>query len=102
MGRDTWRSDDWPANETAFACILVSEAAGSSSYTRMQVRERAAVGRGLTNLGLLFSDHFTPSLDAGYFVLYSGPFSSYERASRACRSARSSGYPTANVRRIST
>jgi hypothetical protein len=68
----------------------------------MQVRERAAVKRGLANLGLLFSDHFTPSLDAGYFVLYSGPYSSHEQATRACRSARSSGYPGAYPRRIST
>ncbi len=102
VGRNTWRSDDWPANETGFACILDSEPAGSSSYTRMQARERVAARRGLANLGLLFSDHFTPSLDAGYFVLYSGPFSAYAQATRACHSARSSGYPTAYVRQIAT
>jgi hypothetical protein len=68
----------------------------------MQARERTAVKRGLTNLGLLFSDHFTPSLDAGFFVLYSGPFTSHDQATRSCRSARASGYRSAYLRRIST
>lgn len=102
MGRATWKRDDWPASEDGFACLIASRAANTSSYSRMQALEAAASAKGLGNLGLLFSDHFTPSLDAGYFVLYSGPFSSYAGASSACRGAHEHGYGGANVRQITT
>jgi hypothetical protein len=60
---------------------------------------KTALKAGLTNVGVLDSSGYS-SLHPGYYVVFSGIFSSPAEAQNALTTAHSSGYPSAYARPI--
>ena len=62
-------------------------------------KARAALEAGLKRVGVLDSSKYT-SLHPGYFVVFSGVFSSFAEAQTALTTAQAAGYRAAYARQI--
>jgi hypothetical protein len=88
----------WPAGQSGWTVVLQSlPTSGGRGFALAQAR--AAEHSGLRQVGIIDSSKFT-SLHPGYYVLFSGVYSSFDDASTATTTARSNGYPRAYARRI--
>ena len=88
----------WPPSRTGFTVVLESIplAAGRSFAV---ARARAAVRAGLPKVGVLDSSRFS-SLHPGYFVVFSGVYSTQSEADNARASANGKGFSAAYAREI--
>jgi hypothetical protein len=89
----------WPANQDGFTVVLrstpTSEGRGPADATAQQ-----ALNAGLTQVGVLNSSDYS-SLNPGYYVTFTGVYSTKREAENALPRARSAGFPTAYVREVS-
>jgi hypothetical protein len=89
----------WPRARTGWTIVLFSYPAVAGTDAPYATAARAARA-GLPDVGVIQSDHFA-SLHPGYYVVFSGVYSSAGEAEAALRSARVSGFSSAYTRQIS-
>ena len=87
----------WPQGQSGWTIVL-SSVPQSSGRAAAVSEARKASSAGLTEVGVLNSSEFS-SLHSGYFVVFSGVFSSDNEASSALNAAQGS-YPRAYIRQI--
>jgi hypothetical protein len=86
----------WPAGERGWTIVLRSETARP-----IALREaRRAIAAGLRDVGVIDSADYS-SLHPGYFVVFSGVYTSQADAEEALETATSGGYERAYVRPVS-
>lgn len=89
----------WPAGQDGFTVVLrstpTSEGRGPADATAQQARNA-----GLPQVGVLNSSEYS-SLNPGYYVTFTGVYSTKREAENALPRARSAGFPTAYVREVS-
>ena len=88
----------WPAGTNGYTVVLNSVPT-SGGRAHAEQLAKAALKAGLTNVGVLDSSRYS-SLHPGYYVVFSGVFTSLAAAQGALTSARSGGYPSAYARAI--
>jgi hypothetical protein len=88
---------EWPAGQNGWTVVLASlpQSAGRAGALSAA---RKAISAGLTDVGVLNSSEFS-SLHSGYYVVFSGVFSSQKEAATGLDTAKSS-YPRAYSRQI--
>lgn len=89
---------DWPDGTDGWTVILrstpTSDGRGPAESAAQQ-----AINAGLRQVGVLNSSEFD-SLNPGYYVTFTGVYTTKEQAEGALPNARSKGFPTAYVRRV--
>lgn len=89
---------NWPSGTDGFTVVLrstpVSEGRGPAESAAQQ-----AINRGLPEVGILNSSDYS-SLNAGYYVTFTGVYDTQNEAENALPRARASGFPTAYVREV--
>jgi hypothetical protein len=87
----------WPAGQNGWTIVLASipQSAGRAAAI---AEARKAIAKGLSQVGVLNSSQFS-SLHSGYFVVFSGVYTSESEAKAALSTAKSS-YPQAYARQI--
>jgi hypothetical protein len=90
---------EWPIGQNGWTIVLAShlQSAGRAAPTR---QARQALNDGLSDVGVLNSDEFS-SLHSGYYVVFSGIYSSEQEARQNLDTAKSS-FPQAYAREISS
>ena len=88
----------WPANQSGFTVVLISIPSSAGRSVAI-ARARAASRAGLPVVGVLESALYS-SLHPGYYVVFSGIYSSRSQAERAREAASSQGFPLAYAREI--
>jgi hypothetical protein len=88
----------WPAGQSGFSVILESIPT-SSGRSLAVARARAASRAGLPQVGVLDSGRYS-SLHPGYFVVFSGIYSSQAQADAAQTAAAAKGFRLAYSRQI--
>jgi hypothetical protein len=89
---------EWPAGRAGWTIVLQSlPTTNGRAFALAQAR--AAEHSGLEDVGIIDSSKFS-SLHPGYYVLFSGVFSSFDDANTAATTAHSHGYRRAYPRRI--
>jgi hypothetical protein len=88
----------WPAGQDGYTVVLASvvSSQGRAAADAQAARARAA---GLPQVGVLESSSYS-SLRPGFWVVFSGIYSSEAQARAATPSARAKGYPDAYPRRV--
>ena len=99
IGTTTTGNVSWPAGKDGYTVVLKSV---PTSEGREQADQAAARARsnGLPQVGVLNSSDYS-SLNAGYYVTFSGIYDTSQQANSALPYARSHGFPTAYPRRVS-
>jgi len=88
----------WPAGRSGWTVVL--QALPTSNGRPFALAQaRAAVHSGLQDVGIIDSSQFS-SLHPGYFILFTGIYSSFDDANTGATTARSHGYPRAYPRQI--
>ena len=89
---------NWPAGRSGWTVVLQSlPAANGRSFALAQAR--AAGQSGLEDVGIIDSSDYS-SLHPGYFVLFTGIYTSFDDANTGVTAARTHGYPRAYPQRI--
>jgi hypothetical protein len=88
----------WPAGQNGFTVVLISIPT-SAGRTLALARARAASRAGLPEVGFLDSSRYS-SLHPGYYVVFSGVYSSRPEADRAQAAAAAKGFGTSYAREI--
>ena len=88
----------WPENVDGYTIILDSLPAGGGRAAAT-ARARTASDAGLTQVGVLNSSSY-PSLQPGYFVVFTGVHRAESAAVQALPAAREAGFDGAYVKRI--
>ena len=88
----------WPAGRDGYTDVLLSIAV-STGRAEAEARARAARRAGLPEVGVLLSSTF-PSLQPGYWVVFSGVYASAAAAQKALADVRLRGFTDAYPRRV--
>jgi len=88
----------WPANENGWTIVLVSYPKTNGHSSALTTASKAAKS-GLGEVGILDSSLFA-SLQPGYFVVFTGIYSSKDDADAAVSTARQAGFGGAYSRQI--
>jgi hypothetical protein len=89
---------DWPAGKSGWTVVLGSlPTANGRAFALAQAR--AAEHSGLQAVGIIDSSQYA-SLHPGYYVLFTGVYTSFDDANTAATTAQSRGYRRAYPRRI--
>jgi hypothetical protein len=88
----------WPSGTNGYTVVLNSVPTNGGKAQAVRLA-KAALKAGLTSVGVLDSSRYS-SLHPGYYVVFSGVFSSLAETQPTLTTARSSGYPTAYARPI--
>jgi hypothetical protein len=88
----------WPANTDGWTVILKSTPT-SQGRGPADTAAREAIDAGLTQVGVLDSSDFS-SLNPGFYVTFTGVYTTKQQAQSAVPNARSKGFPTAYDRRV--
>lgn len=88
----------WPADQSGFTVVLISIPTNSGRPVAI-ARARAASRAGLPQVGVLESNRYS-SLHPGYYVVFSGIYSSRSQAEQAREAASGRGFPLAYSREI--
>jgi hypothetical protein len=88
----------WPAGRDGYSIFLKSVPT-SQGRAQADAAAQRAIDNGLTQVGVLNSTDYS-SLNAGYWVTFTGVYDSESQANSALSNARSKGFPTAYVRRV--
>jgi hypothetical protein len=89
----------WPDGQTGFTVVLESIPAGGGGHSLAVTRARSASKAGLPQVGVLDSSRYS-SLHPGYYVIFSGIYSSRGQANGAQAGANAKGFGAAYVRQI--
>jgi hypothetical protein len=89
---------EWPPGRGGWTVVLQSLPTSNGRPFAL-AQARAAEHGGLQDVGIIDSSKFS-SLHPGYYVLFSGIYSSFDDANTGVTAARSHGYPRAYPRRI--
>jgi hypothetical protein len=87
---------EWPAGQSGWTIVLRSDTSRASA----QSEARRALRDGLRDVGVLSSSDYS-SLHPGYFVVFTGVYTSQADAEAALEAAASRGYDRAYVRPVS-
>jgi hypothetical protein len=90
---------DWPARRDGWTVALVSYPVTGGTAAALATAGRAARG-GLPEVGVIDSSEFS-SLHPGYYIVFSGVYSSLGEAQAALPSVRATGFSSAYTRQIS-
>jgi hypothetical protein len=90
----------WPVGRSGYTVVLNSLPAATGRAAAL-AQARQAARRGLAQVGILDSSRYS-SLHPGYYVVFSGIYSSFTAAQAAVSHARSAGYGAAYARQITT
>jgi hypothetical protein len=90
---------EWPAHQNGWTLVLISYATSNGRAVPEAAAARAAAA-GLPQVGVLDSADYS-SLHPGYYVVFSGIYSSQSEAEAALASARAGGFGGAYTREIS-
>jgi hypothetical protein len=88
----------WPTGKNGYAIFLKSVPT-SQGRGPADAAAQKALDNGLTQVGVLNSSDYS-SLNAGYWVTFTGVYDTESQANSALPNARSKGFPTAYVRRV--
>jgi hypothetical protein len=88
----------WPAGQTGWTIVLVSYPKTTGQTAAAETAARAAKA-GLPQVGVLDSSGY-PSLQPGYFVVFSGIYDTQSQANGAVASAHQAGFGAAYSRQI--
>jgi hypothetical protein len=88
----------WPAGKDGYSIFLKSVPTSEGRSQADAAADRAR-SNGLTQVGVLNSSDFS-SLNAGYWVTFTGIYDTESQADSGLGNARSKGFPTAYVRRV--
>lgn len=88
----------WPAGRNGYTIVLASVPT-SQGRSKADAAGRRALNAGLTQVGVLDSSDFT-SLRPGYYVTFSGIYTTLNQAEGGLTTARGAGFPLAYVREI--
>jgi hypothetical protein len=88
----------WPAGRSGWTIVLFSYPVTSGTAAPYATAARAAHG-GLPEVGVLDSNQFS-SLHPGYYVVFSGIYSSAGEAETALRTVHATGFASAYTRQI--
>jgi hypothetical protein len=89
---------EWPAGRSGWTVVL--QALPTTNGRQFALAQAdAAVHSGLDDVGIIDSSQFS-SLHPGYYILFTGVYSSFDDADTGATTARSHGYPRAYPRRI--
>jgi hypothetical protein len=88
----------WPARRSGFTVVLDSLPV-TTGHARALAEARSALNAGLPDVGVLESAKYS-SLHPGYYVVFSGIYTSSSQASAEVSRARAAGFPTAYPRPI--
>lgn len=88
----------WPTGESGWTVVLQSVPSTNGRAFAL-AQARAALHGGVPDVGILDSAQYS-SLHPGYYVLFSGVYTSLDDANTGVTTARSHGYPRAYARRI--
>jgi hypothetical protein len=88
----------WPAGKSGYTDVLES-LPQTGGRTNALARARAAKRAGLQDVGVLLSSGYS-SLHPGYYVVFSGIYSSQSQASSALSTAHAKGFPNAYQVRV--
>jgi len=88
----------WPAGQSGFTLVLESLPAAAGQANAVAVARRAKRA-GLKDVGVLASAQYS-SLHPGYFVVFSGIYSTQAQATAAVSSAHAKGFPDAYQTRV--
>jgi hypothetical protein len=88
----------WPAGESGWTVVLQSVPSTNGRAFAL-AQARAALHGGVPDVGILDSSQYS-SLHPGYYMLFSGVYTSVDDANTGVTTARSHGYPRAYTRRI--
>jgi hypothetical protein len=89
----------WPAGRRGWTIVLFSYPSTTGTTAAYSTAARAT-HQGLPEVGVLDSGRFA-SLHPGYYVVFSGVYSTAAEADAALRSVRASGFSSAYTRQIS-
>ena len=89
---------DWPAGTDGYS-VFLSSTPTSQGRGPADAAAREAIDAGLQEVGVLNSSSYD-SLNPGYYVTFTGVYTTQEQAQSALPNARSKGFPTAYVRRV--
>jgi hypothetical protein len=89
----------WPTGQSGYTVVLESIPGGSGGRDLALARARSASRSGLPQVGFLDSSGYS-SLHPGYYVVFSGIYSSRGEADRAQVAANAKGFAAAYVRQI--
>jgi hypothetical protein len=89
----------WPAGRDGWTIALVSYRVTGGTAAAFATAARAARG-GLPEVGVIDSSQFS-SLHPGYYIVFSGVYSSLGEAQAALPSVRATGFSSAYTRQIS-
>jgi hypothetical protein len=89
----------WPARRNGWTIVLFSYPQPSGTTAPFSLATRAAHA-GLPEVGVLDSGQFS-SLHPGYYIVFTGVYSTASEAEAALRSVRASGFGSAYTRQIS-
>jgi hypothetical protein len=89
----------WPAGRNGWTIVLFSYPVPSGTTAPYATASRAAHA-GLPEVGVIDSGQFS-SLHPGYYVVFSGVYSTGSEADAALRSVRAAGFSSAYTRQIS-
>ena len=96
---DTTAAGDWPAGQTGWAVILASKSQSQFQQSDAQAIADQASSAGMQMVGVLDSSQF-PSLNPGYWAVFSGPYATRAEAEAAATSIQGQGYPDAYPREV--
>ena len=88
----------WPAGQTGYTVILESIPTSAGRSLAVE-RARAASHAGLPQVGVLDSSRYS-SLHPGYYVVFSGVYSSAGQAARARATASAKGFGAAYTKQV--
>ena len=89
----------WPADQSGYAVILASKDAASFTEFDAQAIADQATAAGVPMVGVLDSSLF-PSLNPGYWAVFSGPYATKDEATLAATTIQGQGYPDAYAREV--
>ena len=88
----------WPAGKSGFTTVLQSIPVSSGEHAAATFAKKAA-NAGLPKVGYLTSSDFS-SLHPGYYVVFSGIYSSSSAAAAGVSAAHAAGFPAAYARPV--
>ena len=89
----------WPTDQSGYAVILASKDAASFTEADAQAIADQATAAGVPMVGVLDSSLF-PSLNPGYWAVFSGPYTTKDEAASAATTIQGQGYPDAYAREV--
>ncbi len=96
---DTTAAGGWPAGQTGWAVILASKSQSQFQEADAQAIAGEASSAGVSMVGVLDSSQF-PSLNPGYWAVFSGPYATQAEATAAAATIQGQGYPDAYPREV--